>query len=205
MEGSHSGLVRWFAKPLEVFLLLESSNLSPSARSFMIDYQSVPLQNTTAEEVLNELVKMATSEGYVVEDLNATKPWGGYVRFSATNASQFIEQFFRDIDVSTDGQLSPKFLVALPHTRLSWQRHQRRAEVWKFLTSGAVAKNMDPNSQPVLEVKQGEVVTLQQGESHRLIAPGDDIVLVAEIWQHTDPAHPSNEEDIERLEDDYNR
>jgi len=29
--------------------------------------------------------------------------------------------------------------------------------------------------------------------------------LVAEIWQHTDPKHPSNEEDIVRLQDDFGR
>jgi hypothetical protein len=30
-------------------------------------------------------------------------------------------------------------------------------------------------------------------------------VLVAEIWQHTDPGNPSNEDDIVRLADDYSR
>jgi hypothetical protein len=29
--------------------------------------------------------------------------------------------------------------------------------------------------------------------------------LVAEIWQHTDPDHPSNEDDIVRVQDDFGR
>jgi hypothetical protein len=33
----------------------------------------------------------------------------------------------------------------------------------------------------------------------------DQQALVAEIWQHTDPKNPSNEEDIVRLQDDFGR
>ena len=29
--------------------------------------------------------------------------------------------------------------------------------------------------------------------------------VVAEIWQHTDPEHPSDEDDIIRLQDDFGR
>jgi hypothetical protein len=29
--------------------------------------------------------------------------------------------------------------------------------------------------------------------------------MVAEIWQHTDPNHPSDEDDIVRLQDDFGR
>jgi hypothetical protein len=33
----------------------------------------------------------------------------------------------------------------------------------------------------------------------------DNWGVVAEIWQHTDPAVPSDEDDIIRVQDDYNR
>jgi hypothetical protein len=49
-----------------------------------------------------------------------------------------------------------------------------------------------------------EVVSLQQGERHRLIGR-HDWGVVAEIWMHTDPNHPSDEDDIVRLQDDYSR
>lgn len=32
-----------------------------------------------------------------------------------------------------------------------------------------------------------------------------DVVIVAEIWQHTDLEHPSDETDIVRLADDWKR
>jgi hypothetical protein len=49
-----------------------------------------------------------------------------------------------------------------------------------------------------------EVVSLQQGERHRLIGT-KGWGVVAEIWMHTDPNHPSDEADIVRLQDDYSR
>ena len=43
---------------------------------------------------------------------------------------------------------------------------------------------------------------LQQGERHRLIGLHGR-ALVAEIWQHTDANHPSDEDDIVRVSDDF--
>ena len=50
----------------------------------------------------------------------------------------------------------------------------------------------------------GKTVSLEQGERHRLVGL-DSWGIVAEIWMHVDPEHPSNEEDIVRVEDDYAR
>jgi hypothetical protein len=56
-----------------------------------------------------------------------------------------------------------------------------------------------------IHAKPGEVVQFDKLERHRGAAPDDGYVIVAEIWQHTDPKHPSDEADIVRLEDDYGR
>ena len=50
----------------------------------------------------------------------------------------------------------------------------------------------------------GDTITLQQGERHRLIGLGD-YAVIAEIWQHTDANHPSDEDDIVRVQDDFGR
>jgi hypothetical protein len=50
----------------------------------------------------------------------------------------------------------------------------------------------------------GDAITLQQGERHRLIGL-DDYAVIAEIWQHTDANHPSDEDDIVRVQDDFGR
>jgi hypothetical protein len=52
--------------------------------------------------------------------------------------------------------------------------------------------------------KVGEVITLKKGERHRLVGLSD-WGKVAEIWQHTEPNHPSDEDDIVRLQDDFGR
>lgn len=49
-----------------------------------------------------------------------------------------------------------------------------------------------------------EIITLQQGERHRLIGL-DSWGIVAEIWKHTDSNNPSDEDDIVRLQDDFGR
>jgi len=48
------------------------------------------------------------------------------------------------------------------------------------------------------------LITLKQGERHRLIGL-NDFGVVAEIWQHTDVNNPSDENDIVRIQDDYGR
>ena len=50
----------------------------------------------------------------------------------------------------------------------------------------------------------GEVLQLELCERHRLIGL-ERWGMVAEIWQHTDAAAPSDELDIVRVCDDYNR
>jgi hypothetical protein len=45
---------------------------------------------------------------------------------------------------------------------------------------------------------------LGQGERHRLVGL-EDWGVIAEIWQHTDAAIPSDESDIVRVQDDFGR
>jgi mannose-6-phosphate isomerase-like protein (cupin superfamily) len=165
------------------------------------------------DNVMRELSELALSFGYKIVDTDMSKPWGGFIRFDTSDAGSFVENFFPGLDINEARlgdermELSPKFLLVEPDKRLSWQRHERRAERWAYLTSGAYHKSLDPNDQGDLKVAQpGDVVQFQSGECHRLVGlPGDKYTLVAEIWQHTDPSNPSEEADIERLADDFNR
>ena len=50
----------------------------------------------------------------------------------------------------------------------------------------------------------GETIVLEKGERHRLIGL-ENWGVIAEFWQHTEPNHPSDEEDIVRVQDDYSR
>jgi hypothetical protein len=54
----------------------------------------------------------------------------------------------------------------------------------------------------VLEL--GDTIELPEGMRHRLVGM-DEWGAVAEVWMHSDPQHPSDENDIVRLQDDYAR
>jgi mannose-6-phosphate isomerase-like protein (cupin superfamily) len=103
------------------------------------------------------------------------------------------------------GKLSPKILIVKLAARLSWQYHNRRAEIWQVFkeSAGIIRSNTDAENE-IKTYSEGDQIILQQGERHRLIGL-DDYCVVAEIWQHTDADHPSDEEDIIRVQDDFGR
>jgi mannose-6-phosphate isomerase len=136
------------------------------------------------------------------------RPWGGFFVIEESQAQEFANQYFEGLDVTTlkiAGKLSPKLLVIQPNTRLSWQYHHRRAEIWRVIQGQAGVKRSSNDTEGELEIlNMGDSITLQQGERHRLIGL-EDHAVIAEIWQHTDENHPSDEEDIVRLQDDFGR
>ena len=102
-------------------------------------------------------------------------------------------------------KLSPKILMVQAKARLSWQYHNRRAEIWQVYkgSAGIIRSNTDVEN-PMEIYSEGAQIVLSQGERHRLIGL-DDFCVVAEIWQHTDQNHPSDEADIIRVQDDFGR
>ena len=148
------------------------------------------------------------SFGYRITNYDFNRPWGGFLVIQEKQAQKFSNQFFEGIAIDKlkiGGKLSPKILVVNPKARLSWQYHHRRAEIWRVYkgTVGIIRSN-DDNQKPFTALNEGDQVRLKQGERHRLIGL-EKQALVAEIWQHTDPKNPSNEEDIVRLQDDFGR
>ncbi|MFM1754638.1 MAG: hypothetical protein RLZZ236_1577 [Bacteroidota bacterium] len=146
--------------------------------------------------------------GFRIERLDFNRPWGGFFVIAEEQAQEFANQYFDGLDVSTlkrGGALSPKILVVAPEKRLSWQYHHRRAEIWRVIQGQAGVKRSTNDTEGELEILNvSDIITLQQGERHRLIGL-DDYAVIAEIWQHTDANHPSDEDDIIRVQDDFGR
>jgi mannose-6-phosphate isomerase-like protein (cupin superfamily) len=103
------------------------------------------------------------------------------------------------------GKLSPKILIIKPAARLSWQYHNRRAEIWQVYkgSAGIIRSGSDVENEMKV-FNEGDQIVLQQGERHRLIEL-DDYSIVAEIWQHTDKNNPSDEDDVIRVQNDFGR
>jgi mannose-6-phosphate isomerase-like protein (cupin superfamily) len=136
------------------------------------------------------------------------RPWGGFFVINEAQAQAFADQYFGGLDVNQlkiSGKLSPKILLVAPQTRLSWQYHFRRAEIWTVVegTVGVITSPTDEEGE-LRTLNQGDTITLEQGERHRLIGL-DGWGILAEIWQHTDASNPSDESDIVRVQDDFGR
>ena len=145
--------------------------------------------------------------GFRVVAKDFSRPWGGFLVIDENQAQAFANRFFNGLDVQDlriDGKLSPKILMVNPGARLSWQYHNRRAEVWQvYRGSVGVVRSVDDIEGPVVELNERGRVVLVQGERHRLMGLSD-FGVVAEIWQHTQEI-PSDEEDIVRVQDDFKR
>jgi len=148
------------------------------------------------------------SLGFNIISKDFQRPWGGFLVVNEDQAQDFSNQFFKGInieDLKISGKLSPKILIVNPESRLSWQYHNRRSEIWRIYKGKVgVIKSKDDSQNEMKIYNEGDQITLQQGERHRLIGL-DDYGVVAEIWQHTEKNHPSDEEDIVRVQDDFGR
>ena len=157
---------------------------------------------------LNEIEDEIKGLGFEIIEKDFERPWGGFLVISEKQAQEFANKFFDGINVENikiGGKLSPKILVVNPNSKLSWQYHYRRAEIWKvFRGEIGVSRSFDDNQNPLIKLVTGDQITLRKEERHRLIGLSD-FAVIAEIWQHTDPNNPSDENDIVRLSDDYGR
>lgn len=160
------------------------------------------------EEVFKKVEDYLVQEGFRISNVDQTRPWGGFFVLDETQILKFKESFFKDVDLSDEQlqqKLSPKFLLVAPGARLSWQYHFRRAELWKLISGkSAIVRSDTDEIGETVEMETGKTVSLRQGERHRLVGT-EQWGIVAEIWMHVDPANPSNEDDIVRVEDDYSR
>jgi mannose-6-phosphate isomerase-like protein (cupin superfamily) len=107
------------------------------------------------------------------------RPWGYYLVL-------FVDE----------GYKVKRFLVR-PGQRLSLQRHRMRAEHWHVVRGEAVVTRGSEE----LRLKAGDDVSIPLGAVHRVRNAGDEDLVVIEV-QTGDYV---GEDDIERLEDDYNR
>ena len=108
-----------------------------------------------------------------------TKPWGSYVTL-------YIEQGFQ-----------VKRIEVSPGSRLSLQKHAKRAEKWTVVRGSGTAI-VDGRSIPAVP---GTVVAIPVGGVHRMWNTGSVPLVFIEVQL----GDYLGEDDIVRLEDDYNR
>jgi mannose-6-phosphate isomerase len=90
-----------------------------------------------------------------------------------------------------------KRIEVLPQSRLSYQRHERRAEHW-MVVAGAAKVTLDGRE---IIVETGGVVDVPVGAAHRIENVGKEKLVFIEIQRGI----YLGEDDIQRLQDDYGR
>ena len=106
------------------------------------------------------------------------RPWGSFERLTHNETS------------------TVKVIVVEPGNRLSLQRHQHRSELWQIL-DGPVDIEVDDRT---WAAQVGEQVWVPQGATHRMGNSGTSSARVLEV-----AFGDFDEDDIERLADDYAR
>ena len=84
-----------------------------------------------------------------------------------------------------------------PHSRLSYQTHQHRAEHWVVVTGKATCI-IDGET---TIAGPGQCVDVAIGQAHRIVNTEDELLVIVEIQR----GDYTGEDDIVRLEDDYGR
>ena len=160
------------------------------------------------DDVFGKIDLKLMKHGFEFERTDFNRPWGGFFVIKESQSEAFMKMFFPNEncdDLTKGGKVSPKILVVAPNKRLSWQYHHRRSEVWRVIEGSVGVIRSDNNEEGNMIIfNTGDKIILKTGERHRLVGL-NDFGIVAEIWQHTDENHPSNEEDIVRLQDDFGR
>jgi mannose-6-phosphate isomerase len=163
---------------------------------------------TQKKDIFDTVAQRLQIEGFNVVNRDETRPGVASLLLTRLKLSNFADTYFDGLDVESlkiGGKLSPKILIVAPNTRLSWQYHHRRAEIWQVVTGTVGIKTSATDEEgEVKSYHPKDQIKLQQGERHRLIGL-NDWGVVAEIWQHTDAENPSDESDIVRVQDDFGR
>ena len=158
--------------------------------------------------IFENISKLLKNQNLNINNKDIERPWGGFFVISENNAQEFSNIYFNGLnteEIKVSGKLSPKILIIAPNKRLSWQYHNRRSEIWKVVSGGIkVITSHDDIERNKEILKEGDEIRLSKGERHRIIGL-DDYAVVAEIWIHTDKDNPSDENDIVRVQDDFNR
>ena len=113
-------------------------------------------------------------------NVSETRPWGSFTILDESD------------------RFKVKRIEVLPGKRLSYQKHQKRAEHW-FVVQGKAKVTL--NDEEIL-VGAGEAVDIGIGDAHRVENPDGSESLV---FIETQTGTYIGEDDIERLDDDFGR
>ncbi|MCY1154300.1 MAG: putative mannose-phosphate guanylyltransferase/mannose-6-phosphate isomerase [Nitrososphaera sp.] len=105
------------------------------------------------------------------------RPWGRFEKFHENKSC------------------TVKLIYVNANSRLSLQYHKKRSEFWKVIKGTAVVE-IDKKT---IVLKEGETISIPRQAKHRVLALESDCIILEIAYGRFD------ENDIVRLEDDYQR
>ncbi|HMS64770.1 MAG TPA: phosphoheptose isomerase [Ignavibacteria bacterium] len=164
---------------------------------------------TTKEQISSQIRNELENKDIKISGEDFKRPWGGFFEIDKESLEKFLSIYFEGVKLpfeKTNLNLSPKILIVEPCKKLSWQVHERRSELWRVVKGpvGIFTSPTDkqPDEMDVYNIH--DIIEMELGTRHRLVGM-DDWGIVAEIWIHSFPDNPSDENDIRRIEDDFGR
>ncbi|MBM3719098.1 MAG: cupin domain-containing protein [Actinobacteria bacterium] len=116
---------------------------------------------------------------------------------SQTNGDDSVRPWGRYEVLQESSSHKVKAIHVLPGKRLSYQRHEKRAEHW-FIVKGSAEVTLDG---AIKHLEAGDTVDIPIRALHRIANSGVDELLFVEVQTGT----YFGEDDIERVEDDFGR
>ena len=105
------------------------------------------------------------------------RPWGRFEKFHENKSC------------------TVKLIYVNANSRLSLQYHKKRSEFWKVIKGTAVVET----DKKTIVLREGETITIPRQAKHRVLALESDCIILEIAYGRFD------ENDIVRLEDDYQR
>jgi len=167
-SGGGFSIEIFFKVPKKLSLVGWPRGEARDCKSLYTGSNPVPTSNKL-EDVLEK--KMSTDE--------SQRPWGRYEILSESESHKV------------------KTIWVNPGKRLSYQRHEKRAEHW-FIVQGQAKITLNGDS---FEMSAGDSIDIEIGDLHRIENIGSSDVIFIEVQTGT----YFGEDDIERIEDDFGR
>lgn len=114
---------------------------------------------------------------FFVEVYTEKRPWGSFEKFNENE------------------RCTVKLLYVKPGYRLSLQYHNKRKEFWKIVKGSATVEVQNERS----SLNEGDTIIIPSGAKHRIQASNSGCIVLEISYGSFD------ENDIVRIEDDYNR
>tara|TARA_B110000003_G_C16286754_1_gene393249 strand:+ start:180 stop:545 length:366 start_codon:yes stop_codon:yes gene_type:complete len=115
-----------------------------------------------------EIKKEIESIGFSVVSCDFERPWGDFLVIDENQVQDFYNKFFEGLDVNTlkiGGKLSPKILIVKSEARLSWQYHNRSAEIWQVYKGSAGIIRSDSDIENEMKIyNEGDQIFLNKGK-----------------------------------------